>query len=323
MFKQQEFNAYFDDFVREACQQPVQELIFGTTGYATNGNIRLYYEMQSPKKEVKSTVLLISRNANTLLFWPQSFIQSFLDAGYRVVRFDHRGIGMSDLVLDWTKKTAFTLEDMAGDAMAVLNALNIDKAHIIGASMGGMIAQRFAYLFPNATLSLCSIMSSGYFFDPEFKGLNKAIQKRLRSVFIGFLSAKNDFRKQIKMHLAERQLWVGKGLYSLDLKRFFNEVSYEIKHRNGYHRKSFEKHVSAIRKSGSMLKKLKEIHVPTLIIHGEDDALIPIEHAKKYVDCLKDVKSYYLSGMGHDFQYPYLTPISNRILDFYLTSGNQ
>jgi pimeloyl-ACP methyl ester carboxylesterase len=282
----------------------------------------LYYEIQKPKTEIKSTILLISRNANTLLFWPQEFIQAFLDNGYQVIRFDHRGIGCSDRMLNWTKKSGYTLEDMAHDAKAVLDCLKIEKAHIIGASMGGMIAQRFAYLFPEVTQSLCSIMSSGYFYDPELVAVNKSMKRRFRAVMLGFVGAKNNLRKQLKIHLAVRNLWVGKGAYALNVKKHLNEIFYEIKFRKGYYRKSFEQHVAAIKKSGSFLEKLKSITSPSLVIHGDSDVLIDIKHAKKYVTCLKNVKSYYLSGMGHDLPNNFINPISARVLDFIDDSSN-
>ena len=322
MFKIKEYENYIDDVIQESMFEPIEELILGETGYAFNGKVRLYYEIQKPKTEIKSTILLISRNANTLLFWPQEFIQVFLDNGYQVIRFDHRGIGCSDRMLDWTKKSGYTLEDMAHDAKAVLDCLKIEKAHIIGASMGGMIAQRFAYLFPEVTQSLCSIMSSGYFYDPELVAVNKSMERRFRAVMLGFVGAKNDLRKQLKIHLAVRNLWVGKGAYALNVKKHLNEIFYEIKFRKGYYRKSFEQHVAAIKKSGSFLEKLKSITTPSLVIHGDSDALIDIKHAKKYVTCLKNVKSYYLSGMGHDLPNNFINPISARVLDFIDDSTN-
>ena len=323
MLKSKEFENYIEDFIKEASFSPIKELILGDTGFAHNGDIRLFYEVQSPQSEPVGQVLLISRNANTLLFWPQELIQSFLDCHYQVIRFDHRGIGQSDWIRDWSKRYAYTLEDMASDAKAVLDHLSIEKAHIVGASMGGMIAQRFAYLYPEKTQSLCSIMSSGYFYDPELVAVNRPMKRRFQSTILGLVRAKRDFRKLVKAHLAIRQLWIGNGSYALNLKKEFNEVAYEIKFRKGYYKKSFEQHVAAIKKSGSMLEKLPTIKAPTLIIHGDSDELIDLSHAKKYAKCIKNVKTYYLSGMGHDLPLHYLTPISNQILSLFNDSVNQ
>lgn len=323
MLQIKEYENYITDFIKEASFSPLKELILGETGYAYHGDIRLFYEVQSPKSKPIGHILLISRNANTLLFWPQELIQTFLNHNYQVIRFDHRGVGLSDWLENWSKKEAYSLEDMVGDAKAILDHLSIKKAHIVGASMGGMISQRFAFQYPEMTLSLCSVMSSGYFYDPKLTAVNNTMKRRFRATILGFLKAKKDFRKVVKIHLAIRQLWVGNGSYALNLKKAFNEIAYEIKFRKGYYKKSFEQHVTAIKKSGSMLEKLTQIKANTLIIHGVEDELIDISHAKKYTRCFKNVKSYYLSGMGHDLPEVYIPPISNQMLSLFNDSVNQ
>ena len=118
------------------------------------------------------------------MFWPEEFIEQLTDAGYEVIRFDHRGLGLSDWMAGWTKKTAFILEDMARDAMAVVDHLKLKKVHVIGASMGGMIAQRMAIDFPDVVKSLTSIMSSGYFFDPQLVSVSRDIKKNFLKLFL-------------------------------------------------------------------------------------------------------------------------------------------
>ena len=78
---------------------------------------------------------------NDAMAWPAYFMQPFVDAGYRVVRSDHRGTGMSDWLEDWSEEKAYTLDDMSDDGFAIFDELNVESAHIIGVSMGGMIAQ--------------------------------------------------------------------------------------------------------------------------------------------------------------------------------------
>lgn len=312
-----------DHFIQKARFSPIKELIVGETGFAFNGKVRLYYEIQRPKTTPKGSVLLISRNANTLLFWSQEFIEVFVKKGYNVIRFDHRGIGLSDHIEDWNKKNAYELEDMARDGMAVLDCLKVKNAHIVGASMGGMIAQRFAYLFPNVSLSLCSIMSSGYYYDPTLVALNSNMKRNFRELFLAFYRAKQNFDQQVRAHIMERNLWVGNGEYEIDIPEIINEVSYEIKFRKGYNKMSFTQHVTAIKKSGSFLEKLKEIKAPSLVIHGDSDPLIDISHAKKYLSCLKEGKSYYLSGMGHDIPKKYTPQILLQILKLFSVSANQ
>jgi pimeloyl-ACP methyl ester carboxylesterase len=124
----------------------------------------------------RPVVLLIMGLGMQLVAWPPSFVQALVDQGFRVVRFDNRDIGLSQHFdhlgvpnILWeslkhrvglTVRPPYTVADMAADAIGVLDALGIDKAHVVGVSMGGMIAQRVALAAPHRTLSLTSIMSS-------------------------------------------------------------------------------------------------------------------------------------------------------------------
>ena len=124
----------------------------------------------------RPAVLLVMGLGMQLIAWPDAFVQGLVDAGYRVIRHDNRDIGLSqhfdhlgrpNLVwatikhrMGWAIKPPYTLRDMANDALGVLDALKVKQAHIVGVSMGGMIAQRVALAAPSRVLSLTSIMSS-------------------------------------------------------------------------------------------------------------------------------------------------------------------
>ena len=95
-----------------------------------------------------------------MLGWPEEFCEAIAGAGYRVIRFDNRDVGLSTWFDDADPVLAYTLSDMAADAAGLLDALGIDTAHVVGASMGGMIAQTVAIEFPGKTRSLVSIMST-------------------------------------------------------------------------------------------------------------------------------------------------------------------
>ncbi|RZI88589.1 MAG: alpha/beta fold hydrolase, partial [Variovorax sp.] len=136
----------------------------------------LHIEVDDTGGEGRPVVLLIMGLGMQLIAWPEPFVRSLVDAGFRVVRHDNRDIGLSqgfehagtgNLVwqtirqkLGLPVQSAYALEDMAKDSIGVLDALGIGRAHIVGASMGGMIAQRIAALAPKRTASLVSIMSS-------------------------------------------------------------------------------------------------------------------------------------------------------------------
>ena len=145
------------------------------SGQATSGDLKLYYEDMGDVDD--PPVLLIMGLGAQLLLWRKPFCEKLVDEGLRVIRYDNRDVGLSDktehkssgqslagrLLRFWVgvaNNSAYTLEDMADDAAAVLDHLGIERAHIVGASMGGMIAQVFAARFAERTKSLAVIFSS-------------------------------------------------------------------------------------------------------------------------------------------------------------------
>ena len=117
-------------------ETPVEEHITGITGTANNKGVSIFYNAIG--KPEKGNILLVNGHTQTLLDWPTYFFQPLVDAGYRVIRYDNRGVGMSDWMEGWNKTNVYTLEDMATDALAILDDLSIKKAHIIGVSMGAV-----------------------------------------------------------------------------------------------------------------------------------------------------------------------------------------
>lgn len=127
--------------INEVTETELSHIIKGKTGYALSSNVKIWYECISPNGVPKGNILLnIGMGANCM-FWPPKFIQSFIDEGYQVIRYDQRGTGLSDWIENWDSKNPYLLTDMAKDAVAVLDELQIEKVHIIGLSLGGMVAQ--------------------------------------------------------------------------------------------------------------------------------------------------------------------------------------
>ena len=112
------------------------------TGFAANGENNIWYEVIKPEGESRGTVLLIMGLSADALAWPDYFIRGFTDAGFQVIRFDNRGVGMTDWDA-FNPESPYSLSDMSDDALAVLDELEIAKAHIAGVSLGGMISQTF------------------------------------------------------------------------------------------------------------------------------------------------------------------------------------
>ena len=120
-------NKIIDMTIRSA----LPELIRGDTGIANNGNVNIWYESISPDDSVKGTIILVMGIANDALAWPEYFIKPLVDSGFQVIRYDHRGTGLSDWIERWDSNNPYSLGDMANDAIAVLDKLKIEKVHVI------------------------------------------------------------------------------------------------------------------------------------------------------------------------------------------------
>ena len=233
-----------------------------------------------------------------------------VEAGYRVIRFDNRGVGLSGWVENWEKKAPYALEDMAGDAIAILDELEIQQAHVIGVSMGGMIGQSMAINTSERVSSLTSIMSSGYYEDPELPRLSTSLKLDFARVFLkyGFRQSES---KALKLGLAIPYLLKGTGNYTYDDLEILNKNLYELRKRNGYNPKVNKQHTAAISASGSRYDGLKHLTIPTLIVHGSADRLIDIAHGKKCAALIPGADSLWIEGMGHDIPEEY----AGRILE--------
>ena len=254
----------------------------------------------------RPAVLLIMGLGMQLIAWPPAMVQALVDAGYRVVRFDNRDAGLSQHFdalgkpkvlwaamkyrLGWRIRPPYSVLDMARDALGVLDALQIDQAHVVGASMGGMIAQRLALLAPERVLSLASVMSSsGARGLPEAspavtrlltrspaKGIDAAIGHSV-SIFKaigspGFPMADAELRDLVSA--AARR-----SLYPVGILRQMVAVVAD-------HSRADE------------LAGLKNI--PTLVVHGKDDPLVPFACGEDTARRIPGARLAGIDGMGHD-----------------------
>ena len=183
--------------------------------------------------------------------------------------------------------------------MAVLDANGIEKAHILGMSMGGMIAQRIAISHQERVLSLCSIMSSGFINDPELTTVPTKFKADLTRLTLRYMLNPTEINR-MKMQLGVMKVLEGDGDYDLDPKAILQATLYNIRRRDGMNKKLRHQHTWAITYSGSRYEELGSINVPSLIIHGTSDPLVVFEHGKKYAAMIPHSQSLFIEGMGHD-----------------------
>ena len=291
------------------------EFLKGETGYVYPENTSVWFESIGGNRPSKGAVMLFMGIANDAFGWPQGFIDLLVESGYQVIRYDYRGTGMSDWMPDW-EKSPYSLKDLASDAKLILDKLNIDKVHLVGVSMGGMVAQEFAIHFPERTLTLANIMSSGDILDDRIKAISTRITFDLIRIGLKYGIFPTE-RNVIKMHIAARLILRGKADYRIDTKRIAEQVLYNLRKRNGYNPRVSRQHEEAVRRSGSRYEKLKSLKIPSLVIHGRDDPFVPIEHSLKLASVLSNVRTKWFANMGHDIPPGMYSPLVAELIKNY------
>lgn len=280
----------------------------------------LQLEVETLGDPAHPAILLIMGLGMQLLAWPDEFCLTLVDAGYYVIRFDNRDIGLSSK-LDaarvniplsamryWLRlplRAPYRIDDMAADAVGVLDALGIGKAHVVGASLGGMIAQNVAANWPDRCLSLTSIMSSS-----GDRRLPKASLKVTR-LLLARPPGKAPLEKRVEHFVRLFRALGGPGFPAAD------EVLRERLTRSlqrSYYPPGTGRQLLAIVASGDRSPLLRKIARPTLVLHGDADPLLPVAHG---VDCARKIPGATLQripGMGHDLPPGVLPILSAAIL---------
>ena len=270
----------------------------------SNG-ISIAYETAGDPKGVP--LLLILGLGMQLMSWPDDLVEGLVDLGFYVVRFDNRDSGLSEkfdhagkpsLALAFVKsllrlplKSAYKLDDMADDALGVMRALGIARAHVVGASMGGMIAQIIAARHPDRVLSLTSIMSSS-----GRRGL-PGPTRAARSVLLSRPSnAKNI--DSLVTHMSNTFRVIGSPAYPTPEKQLRARMQRAIK-RN-VSPAGVARQMVAIAASGDRSALLQTISVPTLVIHGAADPLVPLACGEDTARQIPGARLEVIEGMGHD-----------------------
>jgi len=264
------------------------------------GELKLWTETFGQKN--CPAVLMVMGAGCPAYSWPDELCEKIAGNGYFVIRYDHRDIGHSSCVN--YSSSPYSLKELSEDAVAILDAYSIKKAHVVGVSMGGMIGQLLAIHYPERVKSLISIMSTadhtpitckvfgkqGTFTlpGPKDKVLRRLEQSRSESAS----TCEQRIDKAVKNYcvLASEE--------ERDESRW-RAVEERCEKTCPVYGKNGVNHWFAVANSEARLDKLYKIQAPTLIIHGEDDPLIPVEHGKATAGAIPQAKLLLIPKMGH------------------------
>ena len=264
------------------------------------------------------TVLLVMGLGSQMIHWDPEFCQGIVDRGFHVVRFDNRDMGEStrfdvrvDLLGVMGARAAggdvppvpYLLTDMAADAVGLLDHLGIDRAHLFGVSMGGMIVQTIAIEHPDRVITLTSVMSTTG--DPD-------VGAPTGEAMTALLAPPPQTREQLQdaaVHHAG--VWGSPGLYDEARLRRAAGQAWD----RGYNPAGTARQLAAILASGSRSAALAGIDVPTLVIHGTADTLVQSSGGERTAEVVPDAKLLVVEGMGHDLAPPLWPQIIGALAD--------
>jgi pimeloyl-ACP methyl ester carboxylesterase len=249
-------------------------------------------------------LVLIMGLASQMIAWDDAFCTALAARGFRVIRFDNRDVGLSTklddlgvpnvaqlLLAHFTgqpTKAAYTLSDMARDVVGLLDALGIDTAHVVGASMGGAIAQTLAIEHPQRLRSLCSIMATSG--DPSLPPPSPEALQLLMT------PTPTDQAGYYRRYVQIMKVLRGPG-FPLDDARDLERAAQNF--TRGLYPPGVARQMVAILASGSRKAALARVRVPTLVIHGDADPLVPVECGVDVADTVQGAQRLIIHGMGH------------------------
>ena len=305
------------------------ELFSFEEGVAKNNNVEIYYRDYGPLDG--DPILLVQGLGGQLINWPEHLIEFLIKNNFRPIVFDNRDTGLSSRIpgdsfadekrgntiirsyiryyLRLPIQSEYIIDDMANDAISVLDELNIDKAHILGISMGGMIAQIIASSHPTRTKTFTLIASTASTPSP-LNGPTRKVRKLLMD------RTKNPNSTIDERVNRSRRIFKEIGYPGIDLNtdEFYKNTSTSIK-RGGNDDTGFGRQLTAILGSKNRLDKVRSIKAPTLIIHGKEDPLIKVKNAYKTNKLIKNSKLKIIPDMRHLIEPPVFNQFKDDLLN--------
>jgi len=279
----------------------------------------IWYDVIGP--EDGKPILLISGVGTQSTRWKADFVDRLVARGYRAIKMDNRDIGLSrkytdhglpdlkrvlaDKAAGKTPDLAYTLSDMAADAVGLLDALGIDRAHAVGASMGGMIAQRVALEHPDRVLSLTSIMST--------TGSSKVPPAKKEAMQVLTQRPKSSDKDTVVAHGVKILRTIeGRGFPQPE-RRYLEQATGDFE--RSFYPPGMPRQLAAIIADGDRTEELAKVTAPTLVLHGEDDPLVRCEGGHATAACIPGARLKTYPGMGHDFPLELIDEIADDIAE--------
>jgi pimeloyl-ACP methyl ester carboxylesterase len=251
---------------------------------ATVNGLRIEYDTFGDA--AGAPLLLISGLGVQMIGWDEEFCELLASRGFHVIRYDNRDVGLST----WMDGGAgYTLDDMAADAVGLLNALDIPAAHIVGASMGGFIAQLVALNHPDRVLTLTSMIS----------GPNGEDQVQPTPEAMALLMTPVPATREERIELGVRSKKELLGPAD-PFDGSYERVRVAAAVDRAYHPAGFVRQLQAVTAAPSRLSRLAELRVPTLVVHGDADILVPVENGRLVAAAIPGARLLEIAGMGHD-----------------------
>ena len=252
-------------------------------------------------------VLLVMGLGMQLVAWPQDLVDGLVEQGYYVIRHDNRDIGLSSKfeqfkrpnltlaylksLVGWKQSPAYTLNDMADDALGLLDALGIASAHVVGVSMGGMIAQIFAARFGKRTLSLTSIMSSSG--RRGLPGPTPAARNALMRA-----PADPHDRRAVVERAVQVYRTIGSPAFPTPERQLRANIERALD--RSVYPAGMARQMVAVVAGGDRSALLRKIACPVLVIHGAADPLVPLACGADTAAAIPHAQLHVIEGMGHD-----------------------
>ena len=291
------------------------------SGTAACGDVEIFYEDLGDPAD--PPVLLIMGVGAQLPMWPDGFCAQLLKQGYRVIRFDHRDTGLSTkmhghrargsvyprvlrYLVGRTSAVPYTLVDLADDVAGLLDHLDIARAHVVGASMGGMIAQVLAGSHPDRVASLSLIMTS--------PGKPFSSVPRWRVIKLAFNAPAKDASAEDKLAFEVRNIAIINGPNFLPPVDHLRRRVQELTARSDYPQ-GMLRQFDAILGTGSLMRYTRRIAAPTVVIHGSEDPMVRPRNGRNVARAIEGAQYVVVEGMGHDLPEPVWRPVAEALTE--------